>query len=192
MQAGFESLPFVAGDRARDQVEGKDLLDAAAVGINGECDALIDKHLNPREVYTQYLIQDGEADAQALAKEMEKQFLNDLQERLDEVKQNPLPYSYQQPEIAWKAMRKATAPDFDISPVTGISTDTFTLLFEGLMKWPAGFNPLRKVDKLLKDKVKLFSDENKIDWATAELMAYGSLLIEGKDVRTTKSIVIQN
>ena len=145
--------------------------------------ALIDKHLNPREVYTQYLIENGEADAQALAKEMERQFLSDLQERLDEVKQNPLPYTYQQPEMAWKAMRKAMSADFETSPVTGISTDTFTLLFEGLMKWPVGFTPLRKVDKLLKDKIKLFNDEHKIDWATAELMAYASLLIEGKDVR---------
>ena len=145
--------------------------------------ALIDKHLNPREVYTQYLIQNGEADAQALAKEMEQQFLNDLQERLDEVKQNPLPYTYQQPEIAWKAMRKATPDDFITSPVTGISTSTFKSLFEGLMKWPADFKPLRKVEKLLQDKIKLFNDEQKIDWATGELMAYGSLLIEGKDVR---------
>ncbi len=145
--------------------------------------ALIDKHLNPREVYTQYLIENGEADAQALAKEMELQFLNDLQERLDEVKQNPLPYSYQPPEMAWKAMRKATMADFDASPVTGISSATFKLLFEGLMKWPAGFKPLRKVEKLLQDKMKLFNDEHKIDWATGELMAYGSLLVEGKDVR---------
>ena len=145
--------------------------------------ALIDKHLNPREVYTQYLIQNGEADAQALAKEMEQQFLNDLQERLDEVKQNPLPYTYQQPEIAWKAMRKATPDDFITSPVTGISTSTFKTLFEGLMKWPADFKPLRKVEKLLQDKIKLFNDEQKIDWATGELMAYSSLLIEGKDVR---------
>ena len=145
--------------------------------------ALIDKHLNPREVYTQYLIQNGEADAQALAKEMEQQFLNDLQERLDEVKQNPLPYTYQQPEIAWKAMRKATPDDFITSPVTGISTSTFKSLFEGLMKWPADFKPLRKVEKLLQDKIKLFNDEQKIDWATGELIAYGSLLIEGKDVR---------
>jgi 2-oxoglutarate dehydrogenase E1 component len=145
--------------------------------------SLIDKHLNPREVYTQYLIQNGEEDAQALAKEMEKQFLNDLQERLDEVKQNPLPYTYQQPELAWKSMRKATPEDFDISPVTAISPDSFKLLFDGLMKWPDGFTPLRKVEKLLRDKVKLFDDEHKVDWATAELMAYGSLLIEGKDVR---------
>jgi 2-oxoglutarate dehydrogenase E1 component len=145
--------------------------------------ALIDRHLNPREVYTQFLIQDGESDAQALAKEMEQRFLADLQERLDEVKQNPLPYSYQPPELVWKSLRKATAADFDASPVTAIGNDAFTLLFEGLMKWPADFKPLRKVEKLISDKLKLFSDENKIDWATAELMAYGSLLVEGKDVR---------
>ncbi|MBL0200611.1 MAG: 2-oxoglutarate dehydrogenase E1 component [Chitinophagaceae bacterium] len=145
--------------------------------------ALIDKHLNPREVYTQFLIQNGESDAQALAKEMEQRFLADLQERLDEVKQNPLPYSYQPPELVWKSLRKATAADFDASPVTAIGNDAFTLLFDGLMKWPAEFKPLRKVEKLISDKLKLFSDENKIDWATAELMAYGSLLVEGKDVR---------
>ena len=145
--------------------------------------SLIDKHLNPREVYTQYLIQNGEADAQALAKDMEKQFLADLQERLDEVKQHPLPYTFQKPELWWKSLRKATATDFDASPVTAITESNFKLLFDGLMKWPTNFKPLRKVEKLLQDKIKLFNDEHKIDWATGELMAYGSLLIEGKDVR---------
>lgn len=145
--------------------------------------ALIDKHLNPREVYTQYLMENGEADAKNLAKEMEQKFLADLQERLDEVKQNPLPYKYQQPELVWKSFVKATTADFDSSPSTGISEEHFQLLFDGLMKWPADFKPLRKVDKLIQDKIKLFADEGKVDWATGELMAYGSLLLEGKDVR---------
>ena len=145
--------------------------------------ALIDKHLNPREVYTQYLMENGEADAKNLAKEMEQKFLADLQERLDEVKQNPLPYKYQQPELVWKSFVKAAAADFDSSPSTGISEEQFQLLFDGLMKWPAEFKPLRKVDKLIQDKIKLFADEGKVDWATGELMAYGSLLLEGKDVR---------
>lgn len=145
--------------------------------------SVIEKHLNPREVYTQYLIQNGEPDAQILAKEMEQKFLADLQERLDEVKQNPLPYSYQPPELIWKSMRKATMDDFDASPITAISSSQFQLLFDGLMKWPAGFKPLRKVEKLIQDKQKLYSDEKKVDWATAELMAYGSLLVDGKDVR---------
>ena len=145
--------------------------------------AMIEKHLNPREVYTQFLIENGEADAKDLAKEMEQKFLAELQERLDEVKQNPLPYNYQQPEIVWKSLRKAKAEDFEISPVTAIKEDSFKMLFDALMKWPDGFKPLRKIDKLIQDKIKLFSDEKKVDWATGELMAYGSLLVEGKDVR---------
>lgn len=145
--------------------------------------AAIDKHPNPREVYTRFLIENGEPEAQALAKEMEQKFLGDLQERLDEVKQHPLPYTYQPPELVWKSLRKATSDDFDASPVTAISNDEFNLLFNGLMKWPANFKPLRKVEKLIADKVKLLNEENKVDWATAELMAYGSLLVDGKDVR---------
>ena len=145
--------------------------------------ALIDKHPNPREVYTQYLIDNGESDAKALAKEMEKQFLADLQERLDEVKQNPLPYAYQKPELWWNNLRRAVPADFDSSPVTAISEKDFSILFDGLMKWPANFKPLKKVEKLLQDKVKLYTDQQKIDWASAELMAYGSLLLEGKEVR---------
>ncbi|MEO6536980.1 MAG: 2-oxoglutarate dehydrogenase E1 component [Ferruginibacter sp.] len=145
--------------------------------------ALIDKHLNPREVYTQYLIENGEPEAKTLAKEMEQQFLADLQERLDDVKQHPLPYTYQKPELMWQSLRKAKAEDFEASPGTGVSESEITKLFKGLMKWPEGFKPLRKIEKLIQDKIKLFEDEQKIDWATAELLAYSSLITEGKDVR---------
>ena len=144
---------------------------------------LIDKHMNAREVYTQYLMENGEPDAKNLAKEMEQKFLADLQERLDEVKQNPLPYTYQKPEEWWQKLRKATPEDFKSSPVTAIKESAVKELFNGLMKWPENFKPLKKVEKLVADKMKLFNDSQKIDWATAELMAYASLLTEGKDVR---------
>jgi len=145
--------------------------------------ALIEKHPNPREVYIKYLLENGEEDAQGLAKEMEKKFWADLQERLDEVKQNPLPYHYQQPELWWKSLRHATPEDFDNSPVTAVSNENFNTVFNALMKWPDDFKPLRKVEKILQDKIKLFETEKKVDWATAELMAYGSLILDGKDVR---------
>jgi 2-oxoglutarate dehydrogenase E1 component len=144
---------------------------------------LIEKHPNPREVYTQYLLENGETDARDLAKEMEKKFWGDLQERLDEVKQHPLPYHYQQPELWWKSLRRAKDEDFRQSPSTAVSEAAFHTVFDALMQWPAEFKPLRKVEKLIQDKVKLFKEEKKVDWATAELMAYGSLLLDGKDVR---------
>jgi 2-oxoglutarate dehydrogenase E1 component len=145
--------------------------------------SLIDKHPNPREVYTNYLLENGEPDAKELAKEMEKKFWNDLQERLDEIKQNPLPYHYQQPELWWKSLRTATPDDFVQSPPTAVSDEDFKKVFDTLMQWPEGFSPLKKVEKIIQDKVKLFNEEGKIDWATGELLAYGSLLLEGKNVR---------
>ncbi|MFI5125137.1 MAG: 2-oxoglutarate dehydrogenase E1 component, partial [Chitinophagales bacterium] len=145
--------------------------------------ALIDKHPNPREVYTQFLMENGEADAKDLAKDMEKKFWNDLQERLDDVKQKPLPYNYQQPEIWWRSLRRATAEDFDKSPDTAISEADLKKIFDAMMKWPDTFTPIRKIDKLLQDKVKLFNEEKKLDWASGELLAYGSILLDGKDVR---------
>src|SRR4028118_883318 len=92
--------------------------------------ALIDKHANPRETYVQYLLNNGEGAAQELAKEMEKKFWSDLQERLDEIKQNPLPYNYPPPELAWRSLRRATPEDFDASPTTAISDETFKKLFD--------------------------------------------------------------
>jgi len=145
--------------------------------------ALIDKHPNPREVYTDFLLKNGEDDARELAKEMEKKFWTELQERLDEVKQHPLPYHYQAPELAWKSLRKATEDDFVRSPSTAVSSSDFEKIFQSIMRWPADFKPLKKVEKIIQDKIKLYNEEKKVDWATGELMAYGSLLLNGKDVR---------
>jgi len=152
---------------------------------------LIDKHPDPREVYTNYLLQNGETDAKELAQEMEKKFWSDLQERLDDVKQNPLPYHYQAPELAWKSLRKATAEDFQQSPVTAISESDFEKIFQSIMKWPDDFKPLKKVEKIIQEKIKLYQAENKIDWATGELMAYASLLLEAKDVRMSGQDVLR-
>ncbi|MGZ5246882.1 MAG: 2-oxoglutarate dehydrogenase E1 component [Flavitalea sp.] len=145
--------------------------------------ALIEKHENPREVYTHFLLENGEADAKEMAKDMEKKFWADLQERLDEIKQNPLPYKYQTPELWWKSLRKATPQDFDQSPVTAITKEQFDNIFQSLMQWPDDFKPLKKVEKIIQDKVKLFNEQQKIDWATAELLAYGSILMDENDVR---------
>lgn len=145
--------------------------------------ALIDKHPNPREIYTQYLLANGESDAQNMAKDMERIFWDELQARLDEQKQSPFPYTYQEPELAWRALKRAKAEDFLSSPTTAISEDKVKSLFQTLMSWPAEFNPNRKIEKLLKDKIKVFEGEQTIDWATGELLAYASLVAEGHNVR---------
>ncbi|MBO9154930.1 2-oxoglutarate dehydrogenase E1 component [Chitinophaga sp. GCM10012297] len=142
----------------------------------------IDKHPNPREIYSQQLIANGDVDA-ALATEMEKVFWADLQARLDDVKQHPLPYKYQQPDLWWKELRKSTPEDFGTSPATAISKESLDQLFAAIMAIPEGFKPLRKVEKLLQDKQKLFAEQGLLDWSSGELLAYASILKEGRDVR---------
>ncbi|MEO6453886.1 MAG: 2-oxoglutarate dehydrogenase E1 component [Ginsengibacter sp.] len=145
--------------------------------------ALIDKHLNPREVYTNWLMQNGEEGAADVAKEMEKKYWTDLQERLDEIKQHPLPYTYQKSELWWQSLRRAKPDDFENSPITAIDKGQIEKLFKAIMTWPETFKPLKKVEKILQDKVKLFNEERKFDWASGELLAYASIIAEGKDVR---------
>ena len=145
--------------------------------------SIIDKHPNPRENYIAQLQGNQNPELQDMAKEMEKKFWSDLQERLDEVKQHPLPYHYQAPELVWKSMVRATQQDFEKSPSTAVSVNQFKQLFEAIMKMPEGFKPLKKIEKLLQDKISLLEKEEKVDWATGELLAYASLLADGKNVR---------
>jgi 2-oxoglutarate dehydrogenase E1 component len=144
--------------------------------------AIINNHPNPREIYSRKLIERGYIDAD-IAREMEDRYRGDLQARLDEVRQKPLPYTYQQNELAWKNLRIAhDDADFQESPETGISPAVITKLLDHLLNLPKGFKPLGQIVKLLEGQRKLVS-EGKIDWALGELMAYGSILLEGRDVR---------
>ncbi|MBS1615521.1 MAG: 2-oxoglutarate dehydrogenase E1 component [Bacteroidetes bacterium] len=143
---------------------------------------LIKKHPNPREVYNEKLIARGDVDGE-LAQEMEAKYWKTLQDRLDEVKQKLRPYKLQPPEKAWEQLIIARAVDFEKSPETGISKKELENLVPRLMQAPDGFTPLRKIKKLLDDKLKLYETEQKLDWSTAELLAYASLVAEGHDVR---------
>ncbi len=143
---------------------------------------IISKHPNPREIYSKILIERGDIEGE-LAKEMDKNFWKQLQDRLDFVKQHPLPYSYQPPEIAWRALRKSNPDDFDSSPETFVSEDRIKFLAQKLTTIPGGFDALPKIRQLLQKAKDHFDRENKIDWAWGEMLAYGSLLLEGHDVR---------
>jgi len=143
---------------------------------------IINNHPNPRDVYLQDLLTQGDVE-EALAKSIEKEFLSDLQARFDEVKQKPLPYKHQKPELAWHKMQvKITADDVKQSPKTGIAKKEVEQIIEHLLTVPDGFTPLKKFGRLLKTTQKLY-DAGKMDWAMAELSAYASLLLEGNDVR---------
>lgn len=52
-----------------------------------------------------------------------------------------------------------------------------------LCELPKGFTPHRNIAKLLENRREMFLHNKPLDWATAELLAYATLLDEGNLVR---------
>lgn len=145
---------------------------------------LIAKHPNPREVYNKKLIERGDVDAQ-LAKSMEKEFKSLLQDRLDEVKENPVPVAYKKSkfEEGWAKLRRSTPDDFEFSPETAVSKEIINIVAKALCTLPDGFKPIKQIEKLIQERKTMLYESGSINWAAAELMAYGTMLLENTRVR---------
>jgi 2-oxoglutarate dehydrogenase E1 component len=144
--------------------------------------ANITNHPNPREIYTQKLIKQGEIAAK-LAEQMDAEFKAELQARLDLVKQKVRPpYIPLKLDHAWSALRYSTEKDFEKSPKTAISQAIVDQVAKAITTLPTGFVALKQIEKVIADR-KVFFEKGELNWATAELLAYGSLLVEGKAVR---------
>ncbi len=143
---------------------------------------VIAKHPNPREVYVKELISKGHMDEET-AKRIDKEFKQQLQDRLNDVKQNPIPYKPQKIEEEWHHLRRSDPKDFEKSPSTAISDEMVEIIGKALTSIPQGFKPLKQIDKLLKDRKANFFEKKMLNWAEGELMAYGSILADGNIVR---------
>ena len=144
--------------------------------------AKISKHANPREVYNKRLIEKGDINAD-LAQQMDEEFKKLLQDRLEMVKQKPLPYEFQESEKAWQSLRRSKPEDFDQSPETGVSAKQLEKVAKALVKVPEGFKPIKQIEKALKQRNEMFFKTKELNWAAAELLAYGSILLEDHVVR---------
>ncbi|AFL83964.1 2-oxoglutarate dehydrogenase, E1 component [Belliella baltica DSM 15883] len=145
---------------------------------------IISKHSNPREIYVKRLSERGDLDAK-IAKQMDAEFRQLLQDRLNMVKEKPLPYQFTKFEKEWQSLRRSTPEDFEQSPDTSISQDFIEKVADAITHVPKGFKPIKQIDIQLKQRKDMFFNAKSLNWASAELLAYGSLLLEGKTVRLT-------
>lgn len=143
---------------------------------------LIGKHPSPREIYLKKLINEGDIE-RSLVEQMNAEYKKLMNKALALVKEHPLPYHYQEPELLWKKLRKSRPEDFEESPDTSIDEETMMDLIQRIISIPEGFHPLRKIEKMLKKRREQFFKTKLMDWASAELLTYATLLHEGHDVR---------
>ncbi|RZK49714.1 MAG: 2-oxoglutarate dehydrogenase E1 component [Pedobacter sp.] len=142
----------------------------------------IEKHANPRDIYVNKLIQNGELDVNA-AKDMEKTFKGILQERLNEAKELVATYKDVKFGGAWADMRIATDKDFETSPNTAVKKSTLIEIAKRISSLPQDRKFFKKIQKLFDERYKMATETEVFDWAMAEQLAYGTLLSEGKRVR---------
>lgn len=142
----------------------------------------IEKHANPRKIYETELLAQGVIDA-AYSKQVETVFKEKLQQQLDlskEITKNVIkPFL----NNVWKDLRIAKIDDFEQSPETGAKKADIKTVLEKLSEVPEGKKFFKKIQKLLEDRRKAVFTDDKIDWGTAEMLAYGTLLTEGFSVR---------
>jgi 2-oxoglutarate dehydrogenase E1 component len=141
----------------------------------------IANHPDPREIYAEQLINEG-----IYTKEETDKISNDFNSFLEEklnISKNLGKVKIQQfLHSEWKDLKYAERNDFDKHFPNGITKDLLKYIGEKICQLPENEKFISKTIKLVKDRKNMI-DGNKLDWAMAELLAYGTLVYEGFPVR---------
>jgi 2-oxoglutarate dehydrogenase E1 component len=139
-------------------------------------------HPNPREIYFKQLLAEKTVDENA-AKQLDKEYKQLLQERLDEAKQIRKSKITSFLEGAWKGIRLPKPEDFEESVDTSVDENTLKTLATKITEIPSGKKFFNKIESILKDRQKMIQGDGQLDWAMGELLAYATLLNAGHHVR---------
>lgn len=138
----------------------------------------IKTHTSVLKIYSDYLLKEGsfiQTEIEHLQNEIEKK-LNDAFEKTK--KRNTsldsdflLPYPKEQVE------------DEQVSKDTYIQEKTLLTIINGITTLPQNFNGHLKLKKFLEKRKNILEGTEQVDWALAESIAFGSLLLEGTSIR---------
>jgi 2-oxoglutarate dehydrogenase E1 component len=142
---------------------------------------IIANHPNPREIYLKKLVDENVVSVEE-GNQMEKEFDDMLQERLNDAKQIEKAKITNFLEEVWTDFRKSSPNDFQNSPPTGVEKSKLLSIAKKMNSLPEGKKYFRKIVKLFDDRLKMI-ESDKLDWAMGELLAYATLLDEGKSIR---------
>ena len=142
----------------------------------------IAKHKNPRDIYADQLMQQGLITATEL-KQMEKDYKDSLE--VDLVDSRKIEKTEITPfmQDEWKGFNRVDEIEMMAEVDTAVSKEVLTKVATAITELPSDKKFLRKIEKLIGDRRRMFFDADAMDWAMGELLAYGSLMVEGHDVR---------
>lgn len=142
----------------------------------------IAKHQNPRQIYFEKLKNEQVID-QKFADDFEAEYRAQLDAEYEKSKK--LNKSKIDAFLAeyWKHISVATNEMLHAPVQTGEDLKKLKKVAKQIYSIPEGMKFFKKMEKLLNDRRDMIEKNNQIDWGMAELMAYGSLLINGHTVR---------
>ena len=136
---------------------------------------IIDAKRSVRKIYTEALVRRGE-----LTMEQAETTLDDfngrLQQVLDEVRTIPVPVLHGVPV--------AEIPRDVPAPPTGVPESTLLAIAKATTTAPEGFTVHPKLERQFAQRATMV-EGGEIDWALGEALAFGSLILEGTNVRLT-------
>jgi 2-oxoglutarate dehydrogenase E1 component len=142
---------------------------------------LIAKHPNPKDLYYSQLEAEGIMTKEE-AKRIEDEYNTFLETEFDISRQNEKALVYDFLSLTWEGFRHGKSADFEKSPETGLDKKKLLELGIKLSTLPEGKKYFRKISKIFDDRMNAIKSD-KLDWGSAEMLAYATLLEEGHPVR---------
>ena len=134
---------------------------------------IIDRKRSVRKLYTEALVGRGDITLEE-AEEALKDYRGQLERAFSET------HDAQETSKATPAMDPRTPQESQVT--TAISREVLKAVGDAHVSFPPDFTPHPKLQKMLERRAAMAS-EGGIDWAMGELLAFGSLLMEGIPVR---------
>ncbi|MCS7481610.1 multifunctional oxoglutarate decarboxylase/oxoglutarate dehydrogenase thiamine pyrophosphate-binding subunit/dihydrolipoyllysine-residue succinyltransferase subunit [Umezawaea endophytica] len=135
---------------------------------------VIDTKRSVRKTYTESLIGRGDISVEEAEKALQD-FSSQLEHVFNEVRELEKHPAKASPSVESEQQVPAKLP-------TGVSLEVLEKIADAHVNLPEGFTPHARVKPVLERRAKM-AREGGIDWAFAELLAFGSLTLEGRLVR---------
>ncbi|VAW10692.1 2-oxoglutarate dehydrogenase E1 component [hydrothermal vent metagenome] len=142
----------------------------------------IAKHDNPRDIYAARLLAEGVI-GEGHVKKLEKEYKDSLEEELEDSRKEDKTVITPFMADEWKGFENVREWEMLDAVDTTFDRKKLTAIAKVITELPKDKKFLRKVERLINDRKKMFFETDKLDWAMGELLAYGSLLEEGFGVR---------
>ncbi len=143
---------------------------------------IIAKHQNPREIYKAKLLAEGIINEEYV-KNLELEYKASLEEELEDSKKEDKTIITAFMADEWSGFQHVREWEM-MDPIdTTFDRDRLAEIAGVITALPSDKKFIRKIERLISDRHKMFFENDKLDWAMGELLAYGTLLDEGYGVR---------